>query len=227
VTADELKRLHAEALERFQFVATIEAQQRASELEALAFEAGDQWPADAKLARQGAAADMVTGVPAVPPRPMLTMRTLDQPLAHIDSMARDADLGIRIIPKDGKAKKKTAEVIQGLIRSIESDSHAQDAYLWGFQRMRACGRGYWRVNKSYASEKGGFDQVLRIEPIENGASVYLDPVPTWVHGGGFWEGEWGFITEDVSEARYKRQWGESKLATAPHGARRHAEAVGD
>jgi hypothetical protein len=209
-----LNALHTTALEQFRFVAQAEVEQRRSEMAALLFESGDQWPEDAKASRAGVPADLGMRQPAVPARPMLTMRTLDQPLAQISSMERAADLSIKIVPKDGKANKKTGEVFQGLCRSIEADSHAAEAYQWGFQRMRSCGRGYWRVNKTYASEAGGFDQVLRIEPIENGASVYLDPMPRWQSGGGFWEPEFGFITEDLSAAAYKRRYGASKLATA-------------
>jgi len=212
-----LTALHEQALDRFRFIATVEADQRRSELEALRFEAGDQWPEDAKTSRAGLPANTALRTPAVPARPMLTMRTLDQPLAQIDSMAQGADLSIRIIPKDGKANKKTGEVIQGLVRSIQADSHASAAYLWGFKRMRGCGRGYWRVNKTYASDVGGFDQVVRIEPIENGGSVYLDPMPKWVHGGGFYEPEFAFVTEDISESDYTRRYGTSKLATAGEG----------
>lgn len=210
----DLATLHATAIGQFKFISLTEQPQRARELEALAFEAGDQWPADAKASRAGVSADKVNGTPAIPARPMLTMRTLDQPLAQITSMAQNADLGIKIVPKDGQANKETADVIAGLVRSIEADSFADEVYRHGFQRMRACGRGYWRVNKAYASESGGFDQVLRLEPIENGASTYLDPTPKWQPSGGFWEPEFGFITQDLSEAEYKRQYGASKLANA-------------
>src|SRR4030095_15003844 len=214
-SADSIDTVHDRALAQFRFVAEIETPQRPSEREALKFEAGDQWPEDAKVSRAGLPANAGLGTPAVPARPMLTMRTLDQPIAQIRSMARDADLGIKIIPKDGEAKKETAEVLQGLCRAIEADSHAQGgAYAWGFQRMSACGRGYWRVNKYFADDETGLDQVLRIDPIENGFTVYLDPMPSWQQGGGFWEPEWGFITQDVSEAAYKREYGESDLAQA-------------
>ena len=48
---------------------------------------------------------------------MLTMRTLDQPLAQLSSLESEADLGITVGPKDTKASIETAKVLQGLIAS--------------------------------------------------------------------------------------------------------------
>ncbi|HXJ72911.1 MAG TPA: hypothetical protein VNM37_08660, partial [Candidatus Dormibacteraeota bacterium] len=147
---------------------------------------------------------------------MLVMRTLDQPLAQLDGQERAADLGIKVGPDDHQASKETAKVFQGLIRKVEVDSHAQDAYEWGWKRMRACGRGYWRVNKAMSRQTKG-DQVLRIVKIWNGASVYCDPLGPYQDQGGQYSdpcGEFTFITSDVPEATYKRLWGKSKLATA-------------
>lgn len=213
-TDKALSDLHATALAQFKFIAETEQKQRARELEALRFQAGDCWTEDAKLARAGLPANTSSGSPAVPARPMLTMRTLDQPIAQVVNQEHDADLAITITARDGKANKDTAEVIGGLIRAIQTDSHADDVYSWGFQRMVGCGRGYWRVNKAYANERAGLDQVIRIEPIENGFSVYRDPLPKWQPNGGFWEPDYTFVTADLLEADYKREFGESKLANA-------------
>lgn len=223
MAASDLKDLHATALAQFKFVAEVEYDQRVSELEALKFEAGDQWPEEAKTARAGQAANGTA--PAVPARPMLTMRTLNQPLAQIENMERNADLGITIVPRDGKGNKETADVIAGLVRAIQVDSHSDEVYSWGFQRMRSCGRGYWRVNKQYADEESGTEQVIRIEPIKNGASVYLDPMRKWVAEGGFWEPEYGFITQDMPEAEYVREFGQARADNASES--NQLSAVGD
>ena len=132
--------LHATALAQFKFIAETEEPQRARELEALRFQAGDQWTEDAKTARAGLPANASSGSPAVPARPMLTMRTLDQPIAQVVNQEHDADLAITITARDGKANKDTAEVYAGIVRAIQVDSHADDVYSWGFQRMVGCGR---------------------------------------------------------------------------------------
>lgn len=214
-SAKDLKALHSLQLERFRHVAEYEEDQRGRELEALKFQVGDQWPEDAKIARQGLPA--ANGQTAVPARPMLVMRTLDQPLAQVANQERNADLAVTIVAKDGEANQKTADVYGGLVRAIQVDSHADDVYSWAFQRMSACGRGYARLNKAYANEQTGFEQVLRVEPIKNGFSVYLDPIRKWHPDGGFWEPEYGFVTEDIPEKRYIELFGDSKLAQASDG----------
>ncbi len=213
---DALKALHSLALSQFKYISEYEDDQRKRELEALNFQVGDQWTEDAKSARAGLPAS-ASGTPAVPARPMLVMRTLDQPLAQVANQERNADLAVTIVAKDGRANKETADIFAGLVRSIQSDSHSDDVYSWAFQRMSACGRGYWRVNKAYADERTGFEQVLRIEPIKNGFSVYMDPVRKWHADGGFWEPEYTFVTEDIPEKRYKELYGKSKLAIAEDG----------
>ncbi len=213
----DAKTRHATAIARFKFVAETEADQRKRELAALRFQSGDHWPEDAKISRAGLPANSANGAPAVPARPMLVMRTIDQPIAIIVNQERQADLGITIIPKDGDAKKETAEVLQGLCRAIEVDSDADSVYSWGFQRQAACGRGYWRVDKALEKGVTNKDQVLRIRRILNGASVYLDPFGEFQDQGGMYSdpaGEYGFITEDIPEAAYKRRFGKSKLVNA-------------
>ncbi len=211
--ANDLKALHSLALSQFKYISEYEDDQRKRELEALKFQVGDQWPEEAKAARVGLPAN-ATGSPAVPSRPMLVMRTLDQPLAQVANQERSADLAITITAKDGKANKETATIFGGLMRAIQVDSHADEVYSLGFQRMSACGRGFWRWDKAYADEKTGFEQVLRLKPIPNGFSVYSDPVRQWHADGGFWEPEFQFVTEDIPEKRYKELYGDSKLAKA-------------
>lgn len=208
---------HQKALDQFKLVAETEAEQRQRELEDLKFDGGDQWPEDVVASRQGLPA--TGGKPAVPARPMLTIRTLDQPTAQIINQARNARFSIKITPKSD-ASQDDADVRQGLIRAIEYDSHAQTAYLWAYMRAVICGRGYFRINKAWAYDDPDdteanpalWDQELRIEPILNGATVYLDPWAQAVNDPA--AAEWGFITEDIPASRYKRLFGESKLAHA-------------
>jgi hypothetical protein len=207
--------LHTEALERFHFVADVERPQRTREDEDLRFDAGDQWPEDVKRQRGGTSA---TGQPT-PARPMITIRTLDQPTAQIVNQARTARFGIKISPKSD-ASQDDADVRQGLIRAIEYDSHAQTAYLWAYNRAVVCGRGFFRIDKVYAIDDpddasenpAAWDQDLRICPILNGASVYLDPFTQDLNDPG--AAEWAFVTQDLPKAVYVRQFGDSKLASA-------------
>jgi hypothetical protein len=204
---------HTQALDRFRLVDRTERDQRQRELEDLRFDAGDQWSDDAKVARGGSPAEGTA--PAVPPRPMIVVRSMDQPIAQVVNQARQARLAIKISPKSDGADQETADLLGGLIRSIEYESRAQSVYLGVGAYLRAviCGRGAARVEKAYASEAPGeWDQVLRITGVPNAAAIYLDPWADDVNDPA--APRWGFETLDLSEDDYRREYGDSALATA-------------
>src|SRR5690349_12921417 len=72
--------------------------QRERELDALSFYAGNHWPADVKLARQGQQAQ--GGLPAVPARPCLVFDTLREPIRQVLNQIRSMDLGIELVAAD-------------------------------------------------------------------------------------------------------------------------------
>jgi acetate kinase len=82
--------------------------------------------------------------------------------AVCDGLAR---LGIVIKPKGNGANKEGAELRQGMIRAIESDSRANIARIWALERAVKCGRGAYRILKTYAND--GDNEFMRV------ASLYL------------------------------------------------------
>jgi hypothetical protein len=209
----DLVKKHQQALDRFRLVEQVEAEQRRRELEDLAFDAGDQWSDDAKVARGGSPAEGTS--PAVPPRPMIVVRSLDQAIAQVINQARNARMAVKISPRSEGADQDTADVIAGIIRSIEYESRAQSVYLGpgAYQRAVIAGRGAAVVETEYASdEPGEWDQVLRIRGVPNGASIYVDP---WTEDVNDPAGpRWGFRTMDYPEDVYKSIYGETALAQA-------------
>lgn len=208
-----LQEQHQLALDRFRLVETVDGEQNRLELEDLAFDAGDQWTDDAKEARGGTPQNGNT--PAVPPRPMPVIRSLDQPIAQVINQARNARMAVKISPRSDGADQFTADVIGGIIRSIEYESRAQSVYLGvgAYQRAVIAGRGAAVIEKEYASdEPGEWDQVLRIRGVANGASVYLDP---WTEDVNDPAGpRWGFRTKDYPADVYKAEFGATALAEA-------------
>jgi hypothetical protein len=204
--ADSLDTLHKEALDRFRFVREAERDQREREIEALKFKAGDQWPDEIKTARAGLPASSST--PAVPARPMLTIRTLDQPISQVVNQGRVAQLAIKVSPRKD-ATIQDADVFEGLVRNIEHESHAQTAYLWAYERAVIAGRGYFRIDKRWADEEGGFDQVACIDRVLNQGSVYVDP---FAQMADWSDGMWAFVTEDLPRERYAVEYPDSELA---------------
>lgn len=201
------KALVEEALERFRTAVEAESDQRAREREDLEFDRAlpeDQWPAEIRKARAGGIGPDGRGLSE---RPCLVIPKLDQPVQQVINEARQARLAIEVKPKGNNASTAGADLRQGLIRSIEADSGAQVTRLWALERAVKCGRGYYRVLTEYAND-GDFDLDLRISRILNQGCVYLDPhatQPDWS------DGEWAFITDDLSKDEYRRRYGDSPL----------------
>lgn len=201
-----------DAINCFKLVSTdAESEQRQREDEDLAFDAGDQWPDSVKASRR---AQNIGGVD-IPARPMLTIPKLDQPVQLVINQQRRAHLGITVSPENETANPETAEVLQGIIRHIQTHSRAEMARNWAFERSVKAGRGYYRILKRYVDQTGAgehwSDQELCIQRVLNQGSVYLDPYavePDWS------DGEWGLIGGFMPEKRFRQRWPKAKMTTA-------------
>lgn len=162
-----------EARPRFKLVSETEAPQREREREDLLFQIPEnQWPEAARAERTGGVRNGV----ATPARPMLSVSLLLQPMQLVQNQASKASLGVNFHPVSEKAKKETAEVLQGIYRRIERDSNANDARLWGLDRAKQCGRGWYRINTRYDEDSPDtWDQEIGIERILHQECVYVDP----------------------------------------------------
>jgi hypothetical protein len=214
------KALIEEAMKRFKITAEAESEQRARELEDLQFDRAleaDQWPQKILDERKGDGRTTAA-------KPCLTIPKLTQPILQTVNEGKSARLGIRIKAKGNGADDDGATLRQGLIRAIEVNCNAAAARYWAFERAVKCGRGFYRVLKTYAND-GPFHDVngvpdidsevydldLTVSRILNQFSVYFDPFakePDWS------DAEWCFITEDVPKDEFKRKYPKSKLATA-------------
>lgn len=203
-----------QAHQRWLFAQSSENTQRLAELEDLQFDAGDQWPTEIKTLRKG---DEALGIP---PQPCLTINRLTGPLSQVTNAERQADFGVRIKPRGSKASKKAAEVFQGLIRRIQTDSRASLARNWAAERAAKCGRGFYRILPTYEhdpTELGPdagpevYDQTLTIQRILNQANVFMDPAaqqPDWS------DAEWAIITETMTFDKYEARYGKDTKVSA-------------
>ena len=177
-----------EARERFKQSVDAEAGNRALALDDLEFLSGEQWADQAKKARAG--------------RPCLTINRLPNFIRTVINEQRKTRPAIDVIPADGEASKETADVWQGLIRAIERRSNAKVAYDTAFKYAVSCGFGHFRVNTGYCDEEG-FDQEIKIEPINNPFTVYRDPMGAPHHHAD----KFTFVTEIVDNKEFERRYG--------------------
>jgi hypothetical protein len=150
---------HATALKQFDLAMIADKSNREIALSDAQFVAGEQWPEDIKQARQN--------------RPCLTINRLPTFIRQVSNEIRMKPPAINVLPgEDGDID--TAEVIEGLIRSIEAKSKAKRIYSRGIEDSARCGMGFWRVCTDYADDET-FDQDLCIESIDNPLGVLTDP----------------------------------------------------
>lgn len=108
-------------------------------------------------------------------RPLYTANRFPATLAQITGEVRANPPAISCAPADSDATPAAAEVFEGLIRSIERVSQAQQAYVEAVEAAATCGRGHLRIAPVYADDES-FDVELRIRPIRDVLSVKWDPM---------------------------------------------------
>jgi hypothetical protein len=180
------------------------------ENEDLAFQVPDlQWTDEARRRFDGG---VINGIFS-PPRPILSISKIDQPIQLVLNQERQAHLGVNIHPLSEKANKKTAERLQDIYRGIERDSFADLGRTWAYERGVKAGTGVYRALTEFANEvfegPGIFDQRIVIKRILDQRCVLLDPFatePDWS------DGQKALIYEMVPFDRYRRQYPKSKMA---------------
>jgi len=144
----------------FDLAFTAESHNRLEQVEDLRFAALDQWPDDVKKDRKN--------------RPMLTMDRIGQSVRKVLGDMRQNMPSIKVHPIDDNSDPETADVLEGLVRNIESASDAKSTYINAALSQVKCGYGVWRVNTK-ENEHDVFEQDVVIVPVKNPFTVYFDP----------------------------------------------------
>jgi hypothetical protein len=161
-TADADDKLLELARRRFKVCVEAEDKLRARQLEDKRFAAGDQWPEAIKKQR------------AEDNRPCLVIDRLKPQLKQVTNAQKAMRPAVQVNPVDNGADPETAEVFQGLVRHIENQSDADDAYDQAGKDQVEIGRGWFRITTEYCDDDTG-NQEIRIERVRNPFSIYTDP----------------------------------------------------
>ena len=108
----------------------------------------------------------------------------------------------KVRPADSKSDKRTAEILEGLLRNIHASGNADIASDTAAEHAIYGGEGYWRVRTEYENERS-FNQRIVIDPIANPCLVIIDPnakLPTRA------DAKWGFIFEDVPKSELEVEY---------------------
>lgn len=153
------------------------------------FVAGDQWEQDVRTARNAKN------------KPTLTINRLPAFVAQLVGNRRLNDTGIKIIP-DAGGTKEIAKTREGLIRSIQKTSRAQNVYDTAFTQQVIGGLGNFQVHLDYAHDDV-FEQDIRIAAIPNPLSVVWDRTSVDPSGA---DAEHVFVTDKIPRKDFKKRY---------------------
>lgn len=159
---------------------------------------GWQWPDDLRRDRE------------VNKRPALTINKTAQHVALITNEARQNKTSVNIKPVGAASTYDAAQVYEGIVRHIEYISGAQAIYDEAMESQVEGGIGWWRVNTSYVDDDS-FDQEIRIEPVRDHLSVYLDCDIKQKDGS---DAKFGFVFDDMPRKEFERQFPNIELPPA-------------
>lgn len=184
------------AKKRFERAQDFYKEQRTLALEDTQFAMGDadnhwQWPADIYANRSN-----------VQRKPCLTVNTTAQHCNQIINNIRQNRPAARVAPVDGGSDKKTAEILGGMIRSIQSASSADTAHDLAAEHAIYGGEGYWRITTEYESFDS-FNHRIVIKEIPNPRLVYIDPDCKESDRS---DAKWGFVFEDMNRDAFEEQY---------------------
>ena len=156
------------------------------------FGAGDHWADSVRAQRQAEG------------RPCLSINRLPQFIAQVVNDARQNAPSIKVQPVDDQGDRPLAEIFEGLIRNIESQSSAQTAYMTAFDLAVRGGLGHWRIVTEYTDDDI-FEQDIRIKRINSPFAVHWDPnCKEYTKSDALWCFVTEWITKEVFEERYPK-----------------------
>jgi hypothetical protein len=180
-----------DALDRFRASEDGSAEIRKQALEDIEFaRLGKQWP------------DEVVRMRKLEGRPCLTINRLPSFIRQVVNDARQNKPAMAVHAVDGGADYQTAQVLGGLLRSIERASNAGVAYDTAIEQAVTGGFGFFRIVTDYAHEDS-FDIEARIERVPNSMSVHWD-TNSLAFDASDWE--YAFVSDMLTEREYKKAY---------------------
>jgi hypothetical protein len=150
---------------------------------------GYQWPEEIRKQRQ------------LDKRVCLTVNLTAQHCGQVINAIRQQRPSCRVLPVDDYADKKTAEILAGLIRNIQTNSAADDAHDLAAEHMLYGGEGFWRVTTEFETPQS-FNQVIKIKACADPQLVYIDPDAKELDRS---DARWGFVFEDINKDVFKSE----------------------
>jgi hypothetical protein len=182
------KEIWEESRDRLQTCIEAESDNRTRAKEAMLFREGDQW-GDA-------------GTSDIDDSIELTINLTDAMVERVENNIRQQRPRGKVHPVADGADIEIAEVINGIGRHVELRSDAGIAYDTAASCALDGGWGYFRMFPEYLDPRS-FQKDLRIQPIRNPFSVYMDPAAIMPHGG---DQNWCLLSVKMKRQEYRRRY---------------------
>jgi hypothetical protein len=191
-----LSNLHTEALAQFDDVQSALRDERLQCLQDRRFYslAGSQW--------EGPLWDQYEN------KPKFEVNKIMLAVIRVVNEYRNNRITVDFVSKDGMENDKLAEVCDGLYRSDEQASVADEAYDNAFEEAVGGGIGAWRLRTVYENEEDPEDdrQRIRIEPIfDADSSVFFDLQAKRQDKS---DAKFCFVVTSMTQQAYKDTWGD-------------------
>lgn len=160
--SEKVRKFLALAHARFKLSAEAESEVRVAALDDMEFSIGKQWPTDIETQR------------TTEGKPCITMNRLPQTIRYVTNEQRQQRPAAQINPVGNGASVERAQIREGIVRHIETNSEADIADDTAFDAMVRCGFGYQRIVTDYSGDEGD-EQELFIRWVRNGFTGYDDP----------------------------------------------------
>ena len=182
-------------LDRYDRAVQADQENRLAAIDDLRFRSGVQWPSNLQTAREQS------------DRPVLTVNEIPQFVRQVTGDIRMNTPQIKVLPVDSGADKAKAEILNGLIRNIEQQSHAKYVYSQGGDSAVSAGFGAWRLVTEYADDDS-FEQDIRIKAIPNALSVVWDPLAVELNKS---DANYCFVHYRLPKSEFKEQWPDASV----------------
>jgi len=140
----------------------------------------------------------------------VTINRIPQFIRQVTNQQRQMKSSIVVSPSDNEATVEVANVLQSLIRNIEQESNAQEAYNTALNCAAGSSFGYLRVISQFV--KGTMLQELRIKRVKNPFLVYMDPSCQEADRS---DANYAFVMTEYEKEAFKQEYPNSELSQMP------------
>lgn len=145
-------------------------------------------------------------------RPKYEVNQIQPMINVVVGQQRESDFTSRVIPIGGGATKKTADVLNGLVRSINVQSNFDDCRDNAFRESATCGFGGWYITTEW-DEADPWVQDIKVNTIRSGInSIYFDPGSVKECNE---DAMYCFVCEWITKEEFKEKYPDAKQEDMP------------